>query len=85
MPTFRDCLDMAGLAEEAVKAIARHEHMPATAALELGGQQLRDKEGATKLRDFIVDNVRDAQGRSNCRDCEACVSFCRRLVGRPEA
>ena len=69
MLTFRDCIDMAGLTEEEVKAIARHEHIPAMVALELGDRLIQSEDGAARLRDFIVDNVRDARGRSNCRDC----------------
>ncbi len=70
MLSLLDCLDMADLTESEIASIARHEHIPPIVALELGQQLLRTPEGAKKLRQFIVDDVADAQARHSCRECE---------------
>ncbi len=76
MLTFQDCIDMTALSEGEVEAIARHEHVPALIALELGNRLLETREGAERLREFIVDILLHAQERS---DCAACAKFARVL------
>ena len=76
MLTFQDCIDMTALSEGEVDAIARHEHVPALIALELGNHLLETHEGAVRFREFIVYNLLRAQGRS---DCAACAKFGRVL------
>ena len=69
MLTFQDCIDLAGVTEAEIEAIAKHERIPAMIALQLGDHMLHTQEGAVKLRDFIVENLLRAQGRNNCTDC----------------
>ena len=69
MLTFRDCLDLAGIAESEVDAIARHEHIPAIVALELGNHLLRSPGGKLTIRQFVVDDIVEAQARHSCREC----------------
>jgi hypothetical protein len=69
MLTFQDCIDLAGVTEAEIEAIAKHERIPAMIALELADHMLYAPAGAVKLRDFIVENLRRAQGRNNCTNC----------------
>jgi hypothetical protein len=61
MITLQDCLDFCGLTEEEVLAIAEHEHLPEIAATALAQYLLSQENGANKIRDMIVDDVRRAQ------------------------
>ena len=42
MLTFQDCIDLAGVTEAEIEAIAKHERIPAMIALELADHMLRD-------------------------------------------
>lgn len=65
MITLEDCIAMCGLTEEEVLAIAEHEHMPEVAAAALAQYMLMQDKGPEKLRDMIVDDIRQAQTRSD--------------------
>ncbi len=78
MLTFQDCIDLAGVTEAEIEAIAKHERIPAMIALELGDHMLHTPAGALKLRDFIVENLLRAQECNNCTDC----AKLGRLLGR---
>ena len=67
MISMHDCIAMCGLTEEEVQAIAEHEHIPEIAAAALGQYLLNRKHGVQKIRDMIVDDVRQAQA---CGDRE---------------
>jgi hypothetical protein len=67
MISMHDCIAMCGLSEEEVQAIAEHEHIPEIAAAALGQYLLHRKHGLLKIRDMIVDDVRQAQA---CGDSE---------------
>ncbi len=69
MLTFEDCLGLAALTDGEVDAIARHEHIPAMVALELGSQLLRSRQGKQRVRQFVVDDILESQERNDCRDC----------------
>jgi hypothetical protein len=85
MLNLRDCLDMADVTEKEIAAIARHEHIPLIVALELGHYLLGTPEGAKQVRQFIVDDIDDAQRRHNCHDCETFSrSLARYLENHPD-
>jgi hypothetical protein len=69
MLTFEDCLGLATLTDGEVDAIARHEHIPAMVALELGSELLRSRQGEYTIRQFVVDDVLESQGRNACHEC----------------
>jgi hypothetical protein len=69
MLTFEDCLGLAALTDGEVEAIARHEHIPAVVALELGDQLLRSRQGKQKVRQFLVDDILGSRARNDCRSC----------------
>ena len=61
MITLEDCIGFCGLTEEEVLAIAEHEHLPEIAATPLAQYLLSQSHGVEKVRDMIVDDIRQAQ------------------------
>ncbi len=59
--TLEDCIAMCGLTEEEVLALAEHEHQPEIVATALASYLLRQEHGAEKVRDMIVEDIRQAQ------------------------
>lgn len=68
--SLQDCLDMSGLSDAELLAIARHEKIPPIVALELGHRLIQTPEGVETLRQFILDDIMGAQRVNRCRDCE---------------
>ena len=65
MITLEDCVGLCGLTEEEVLAIAEHEHLPEIAATALAQYLLSQQHGSEKVRDMIVDDIRQAQQRGD--------------------
>jgi len=65
MITLEDCIGLCGLTEEEVLAIAEHEHLPEIAATALAQYLLSQKHGDEKVRDMIVDDIRESQHRGD--------------------
>jgi len=65
MITLEDCIGLCGLSEEEVLAIAEHEHLPEIAATALAQYLLSQEHGSEKVRDMIVDDIRQAQFDGN--------------------
>ena len=65
MISLEDCIAFCGLTEEEVLAIAEHEHLPEIAATALAEYLLSQDHGSEKVRDMIVDDIRQAQLRSD--------------------
>ena len=61
MITLEDCIGLCGLTEEEVLAIAEHEHLPEIAASAMAQYLLSLEHGSEKVRDMIVDDIREAQ------------------------
>jgi hypothetical protein len=61
MITLQDCIGLCGLTEEEVLAIAEHEHLPEIVATALAQYLLSQDHGSDKVRDMIVDDIRQAQ------------------------
>jgi hypothetical protein len=61
MITLEDCLGLCGLTEEEVLAIAEHEHLPEIAATALAQYLLSQEHGCERIRDMIVDDIRQGQ------------------------
>jgi len=62
MLSLTDCLDFIDLDGDTVDVIARHEHLPAMLAAELGSQLLADTRGIWRLhlmhRELIEETAR---------------------------
>ncbi len=67
MITLQDCIGLCGLTEKEVLALAEHEHMHEIIATALASYLQRQEHGIEKVRDMIVDDVRQAQ---HCGDEE---------------
>jgi hypothetical protein len=65
MISLEDCIALCGLSEEAVLAIAEHEHLPEIAATALAQYLLHQPHGPERIRDMIVADVRVAQARGD--------------------
>ena len=61
MITLEDCIGLCGLTEEEVLAIAEHEHLPEIAASAMAQYLLSLEHGSEKVRDMILDDIRQAQ------------------------
>ncbi len=61
MITLEDCIAFCGLTEEVVLVIAEHERIPEIVAASLASSMLSVENGAEKVRNMIVDNIREAQ------------------------
>jgi hypothetical protein len=65
MITLEDCIALCGLTEAQVLAIAEHEHLPEIAASALAQYLSKQGHGMEKVRDMIVDDIRQAQQRQD--------------------
>lgn len=80
MLTYEQCLEMCGLTEEEVKAIAEHEHMPRIVAAEYGNYLMRSAQGAEAVRDMIVDDIRAATVRGDRKHAAALMLVLRKFA-----
>ena len=67
MLTFEDCLALADLTEEEILAIAEHENLPETAALELGHYLVHTPGGELRIQRMIIDDIEQARRCGNHR------------------
>ena len=65
MITLEDCLGLCDLTEAEVLAIAEHEHIPEIAATGLAQYLLSQEHGSEKVRNMIVDDIRQGQRRGD--------------------
>ena len=61
MITLEDCIAFCGLSEEVVLVIAERERIPEIVAAALASSMLSLENGAEKIRNMIVDSIREAQ------------------------
>ncbi|HWJ20335.1 MAG TPA: hypothetical protein VNR65_16590 [Geobacterales bacterium] len=61
MITLEDCIAFCGLTEEVVLVIAEHERIPEIVAAGLASSMLSVENGTEKIRNIIVDSIRQAQ------------------------
>ncbi|MEO8165014.1 MAG: hypothetical protein ABI619_06410 [Betaproteobacteria bacterium] len=65
MLTIQDCIELSGLTEEEIEAIAQHEHVPEMIAVELGSYLTQTRTGEKRIRTMITDDMRDARRRGD--------------------
>jgi len=65
MITLEDCIALCGLTERQVLAIAEHEHLPEIGATALAQYLSKKEHGMEKIRDMMVDDIRQAQQRQD--------------------
>jgi hypothetical protein len=57
MLTIQDCIELSGLSEEEILAIAEHEHVPEMIAVELGNYLVQTPTGEKRIKAMIVDDI----------------------------
>lgn len=67
MLTIQDCIELSGLTEEEILAIAEHEHVPEIVALELGNYLVQTPQGEKRIRAMIVEDMQAARARGDLR------------------
>lgn len=67
MLTMQDCIELSGLSEEEILAIAEHEHIPEIAALELGSCLCGSSEGERTIERMIREDIAAARERGDRR------------------
>jgi hypothetical protein len=65
MVTFDDCLSLCELTEDEIRAIAEHEHLPHTVALEMGSYLVKGPGGELRIQQIILDDISAAQQRGD--------------------
>jgi hypothetical protein len=65
MLTWVDCLSLADLTAEEVRAIAEHEHIPEMAAVELGVWLCQDVNGVRHVKSMILEDLERAVERGD--------------------
>jgi hypothetical protein len=56
--TAQECVDMSELSNEAIRAIAEHEHIPEVVAAELGQELLKGTGGIAEIRRMLEESVK---------------------------
>lgn len=67
MLTLQDCIELSGLNEKEILAIAEHEHIPEIVALELGSYLAKSQAGVEAVEQMIIDDIEAAQVRGDSR------------------
>jgi hypothetical protein len=65
MLTIEDCIELCGLAEEEIEAIAAHEHVPDIVAIELADYLVHSEDGIPFIRRMIVEDIDEARRRGD--------------------
>ena len=65
MLTIQDCIELSGLSEEEILAIAEHEHVPEMIAAELGNYLVQTPAGEKRIKAMIVDDMQAARERGD--------------------
>ena len=65
MVTFDDCLALCELTEDEVDAIAEHENLTQTAALEMGSYLIEGPDGELRIQRIILDEIAASRSRGD--------------------
>jgi hypothetical protein len=61
MLTAQDCLALSELSADEIDVIARHEHVPAIVAAELGHHLVGRSDGVPRIKRFLMDDIELAE------------------------
>ena len=67
MLTLEDCIELCGLTEEEILAIAEHENLDEMAAVAMGRYLVQTRDGERRIRKMIVEDIDDARARGDTR------------------
>jgi hypothetical protein len=85
MITFEDCLAFCELSEDEIDAIAEHEHLTETVALEMGTYVIRAPDGQLCIKRFIVDDISAALARGDIAHAALLKQTLRRFIEKHPA
>jgi len=81
MLTLKDCIDLSGLSDVEVAAIAEHERVPEIVAAEIGCALVNTSAGRLVLKRYIRENLVHAKARRMENKAEALALLLRRFDG----
>ena len=64
MLTYTECLEMCGLSDEEIDAIAEHEHLEPIVAMALG-KYMVEHNASHQVRQYILDDIEMARAQGN--------------------
>jgi hypothetical protein len=85
MITFNDCLALCELSEDEIAAIAEHEHLPDTVALEMGSYLVQGPDGDLRIQQIIVEDISAAQRRGDLAHAARLKQTLRRFIEKHPA
>lgn len=80
MISLDDCIELCGLTEEEVLAIAQHEHVPQIVAVELGNHLACTPEGEERIKSMILEDIAQAAAAGNRARALALKLVARRFI-----
>lgn len=80
MLTFEDCLALCELSEDEVDAIAEHEQISETVAVELGSYLLQGPDGQLLIQRMIIDDIQAARRRGDLAHAARLKQTLRRFI-----
>ena len=83
MLTFEDCLALCELTEDEIDAIAEHERISETVALELGSYLIHGPDGQLLIQHMIVDDIQAARRRGDLAHAAHLKQTLRRFIEGP--
>ncbi len=85
MLTYEECIDLCGLTQEEVDAIAEHEHIDPIIAAALGNY-LITHQGEPKIRRIIMEDIEKAEQEGNKAHAEVLRrALCHFVATHPKA
>lgn len=85
MLTFEDCLLLCELTEDEIDAIAEHENVSETAALELGAYLIEQPDGRFLIKRMILDDIEAARRRGDLAHAAHLKKTLRRFIEKHAA
>jgi hypothetical protein len=67
MLTLEDCIELCGLTEEEILAIAEHENLDEMAAVAMGNYLVHTRDGERRIKKMIVEDIDAARTRGDTR------------------
>ena len=80
MIRLEDCIELCGLTEDEVLAIAQHEHLPEIVAAELGNYLVSSPEGELCVKSMIREDIAQAASAGDCARTLALKLVLRRFI-----
>jgi hypothetical protein len=80
MLTFEDCLALCELSEDEIDAIAEHEQISETVAVELGSYLIHGPDGQLLIQRMIIDDIQAARRRGDLAHAARLKQTLRRFI-----